>query len=448
MPEEQSAQQIWDAALGELQIQVNKPNYQTWLKRTVGLNYQDNHFIIGVPNIFIAENLDRNQRALIQKVLTGLLHRDVQVQFQVNNYEPNPALSGRQEKAGPPQQMSLPLFNPRYTFDSFIKGNSNQLAYAAAIKVAESPGQNYNPLFIYGGAGLGKTHLLQAIGQLATANTSKVLYASAEHYTNDLMTALRERKTDEFRNKYRSVDMLLLDDVQFFDGKEQTEENFFHTFDELYNASHQIVITGDRPPQCMTLLPDRLRSRFEGGLAAEIQPPDFDTRVAILQAKANQLEADIPADVIELLARRIQQNIRALEGSLNRVVAYARLIQARLTPELATQALKDIADNAPKNTPLTPGLIIETVANNFHLTVAGLVSKERDKETILARRVAMYLLRRETNCSLAQIGKELGGRDAAAVTRACHKITNDIDASPYVRRKILDIQQTIHPGSR
>ncbi len=442
--ETRSAQQVWKAALGELQIQVNKPNYHTWLEKTTGLSYQDNQFVIGVPNTFVAEYLDKNQHSLIEKVLTGLTQHEVKVQFQVDTNRLNsPSSYGGREKTTPAQQASLPLFNPKYTFDSFVVGSCNQLAYAAALGVARNGEHSYNPLFIYGGAGLGKTHLLQAIGHTALANNIKVLYVSAEQYTNQLMNAIQERKTQDFRNKYRSVDMLLVDDVQFFSGKKQTGENFFHTFDELYNANHQIAITSDCPPKSIPLLKEQLRSRFEWGLVTDIQLPDFETRLAILQRKAKQNEVNVSPDVLEFIALQIQQNIRVLEGSLNRAIAYAKLIRAMLTPELAAQALKDIADNEPKTALLTPGLIIEAVVNSFQLTPSDLKSRKRDKATALSRQVAMYLIRQETDCSLAEVGKELGGRSPATVSHAYQKIASDINNSPSLRRKIFEIQQRI-----
>jgi len=441
--EPHSAQQLWKAALGELQIQVNKANYHTWLRNTSGLSYQDQHFVVGVPNTFVAEYLEKNQRSLIEKILTSLVHEEIQVEFEVSNHQPNaPSSNHRPEKHVPPQQASLPLFNPRYTFDSFVVGSGNQLAYVAALRVAQSPGQSYNPLFIYGAAGLGKTHLLHAIGHTALANSIRVLYVSAEQYTNDLMNALREKKTDDFRNKYRSVDMLLVDDVQFFSGKEQTGESFFHTFDELHNASHQIAITSDRPPKAITSVSERLRSRFEGGLVTDIQPPDFETRLTILQTKAQREGVNLSLEVLELIARQIEQNVRVLEGSLNRVIAYAKLVQTMLTPELAARALKDIGE--PQTGAITPGVIIGAVANSFHLTPSALQGRQRDKEIVLARRVAMYLIRNETHCSVARIGKEMGGRDAAAVSNACRKVTSDLETSPYLKRKLQEIQQAIH----
>lgn len=439
-----SAQEIWEAALGELQIQVNKPNYRTWLEKTVGLSYQGNQFVIGVPNTFAAEYLDQNLHSLIEKTLIGLTKHDIKILFRVETTQQNSPTSYRsQGETTSAQQTNLPSFNPKYTFDSFIVGSCNRLAYAAALRVAENPGHSYNPLFIYGGVGLGKTHLLQAIGQAGLAQNMQVLYVSAEQFTNEFTNAIRERKTQEFHNKYRNVDMLLIDDIQFFIGKVQTEENFFHTFNELHNANHQIAVTSDRPPKSMPLLQDRLRSRFEWGLVADIQPPDFETRLAILQAKAGQKGVNVAPDVLAFIAQQIHHNIRELEGSLNRVVAYAKLIRVFLTPELAAQALQDIAGKEPKTASITPHLIIEAVVDSFQLTPQDLKSQKRDKETVLARQVAMYLIRQEASWSLTQIGKELGGRGPATVSHAYEKIANDINNSPYLRRKISDIQQKI-----
>ncbi len=443
-----SAQEIWEAALGELQIQVNKPNYRTWLQNTVGLSYQDNQFVVGVPNTFVAEYLDKNQRSLIRKTLIGLTHHNVKVLFQVNSTHPNsPGSYSAREQISSATQINPSKVNPKYTFASFIVGNCNRLAHAAALGVAENPGHSYNPLFIYGGVGLGKTHLLHAIGHVALASNIQVLYVSGEQFTNEFVTAIRERKTEEFRNKYRSVDILLIDDIQFIAGKEQTEESFFHTFNELHNANRQIAITSDRLPKSMSRLQDRLRSRFEWGLIVDIQPPAFETRLAILQAKAERDRANITPDVLEFIAQRIQQNIRELEGSLNRVIAYTKLTKAVLTPELAAKALEDIASKKPENTLITPVLVIEAVANSFQLTPVDFKGRKRDKETALARQVAMYLIRQKTNCSLVQIGKELGGRDHSTVIHACEKIAAELKSSPYLKHKILDIQQRMCPKS-
>jgi len=434
-----SAQEIWEAALGELQIQVNKPNYRTWLEKTVGLSYQDNQFIVGAPNPFVAEYLDKNQRSLIEKTLIGLTHRDVKVLFSVDARHQNSPGSYRS------REESLPMFNPKYTFDSFIVGNCNRLAHAAALGIAENPGHSYNPLFIYGGVGLGKTHLLQAIGHMAQASHIQVICVSGEQFTNEFINAIREKKTEEFRNKYRKADMLLIDDINFISGKEQTEECFFHTFNELHNANHQLAITSDRPPKSLSLLQDRLRSRFEWGLVVDIQPPDLETRLSILQSKSEREGTNITSDVLEFVAQQSQQNIRELEGNLNRVIAYIRLTRASVTIELASRALESIATKAAKGASTTLTLVIEAVADSFQLTPLTLKSRNRDKETALARQVAMYLLKQGTNCSLAEIGLELGGRNPSTVSHAYEKIASDIETSPYLRHKILDIQHKISP---
>ena len=444
MIEIRSATQIWEAALGALQVQVNKPNYHTWLAKTVGLSYQDGQFVIGVPSTFVAEYLDKNQRSLIEKVLTGIIHSDARIHFKVVANQP--VSRGGGEKTAPAHQASFPLFNPKYTFDSFVVGSSNQIAFTAAQCVAQNPGKSYNPLYIFGEAGLGKTHLLQAIGNEALTNNMKVIYVRAEEYTNQLMSAIRDKNTEEFRNKYRSVDMLLVDDVQFFSGKTQTAENFFHTFDELHNTNRQIALTGDRPPKSIPALQGRLSSRFEGGLVTDIEAPDFETRLAILKDKARQKEADVSADVLELIALQIQQNIRALEGSLNRVLAYAKLVRSMLTPELAARALKDIGGNEQITTPVTPKLITEAVVNAFQITPTDLRSRKRDELTALARQVAMYLIRQETDCSLAEIGQELGGRTPATVSHAYQKIADDIHNSPSLRRRVFEIQREFSAG--
>ena len=440
------AQETWEAALGELQLQVSKPNYRTWLEKTIGLSFQNNQFVVGVPNTFVAEYLDQSQRSLIEKTLIGITHHNLNVLFQVDGRYQNPlASSSTQGATVTDRQTSLSSLNPKYTFDSFIVGTCNQLAYAAALGVAQDPGHSYNPLFIFGGVGLGKTHLLHAIGCKAQASHYQVLYVSAEQFTNEFITALREKNTKEFRNKYRSVNMLLIDDINFISGKGQTEESFFHTFDELHNSNRQIVITCNCLPKSIPLLHDSLRSRLEWGLIAEVQPPDMETRLAILQAKAAKKGADIPLEVLECMAQRPYQNIRELEGGLNRVIAYAKLTRTPFTPELAARAYEDIASKQPKTASITPDLVLETVASSFQLTPGDLKGRKKDKETALARQVAMYLIRQATKVSLAETGQALGGKNPSTVSYACEKLASDIDSSPYLRRKILDIEHQLYP---
>ncbi len=429
-----SAPEIWEAALGQLQLEVSKANFHTWLNKTCGQNYQDGKFVVGVPNTFIAEYLGRNQHSLIEKVLTDVLREPVKVEFSVaNNTEKT--LPGR---------TNLPLFNPRYTFDTFVVGNSNNLAYAAAAKIVENPGLAFNPLFLYGGAGLGKTHLLHAIGNRAVANHLAVLYVSAEQYTNELVTAIREKTTDEFRKKFRTVDILMVDDVQFFAGKEQTEENFFYTFNELHSNNRQIVLASDQSPKSIPMLKERLRSRLEWGLVADLQSPDFETRLGILQLKAERDGVDINPDVLEFIALQIKENIRALEGSLNRVVAYSKLLRTMVTPEIAARALEDIVGKEPQLAIVTPNLVTEAVAGTFQLTLSDLRGKRRDEATVFARHLCMYLIRQETDCSLSEIGKEFGDRSSSTVSYAFGKISDAINNDPLLKRQIFNIQQRIH----
>lgn len=449
MTEILTPQQLWEAALAQLQLQVNKSNYHTWLKGTTGLSHRDEDFNIGVPNTFVSEYLEKNLRSLIEKVLADLTRREVAVRFQVHDAAPVLAVRGEsRRRAVSPQQGSLPLFNPKYTFDSFVVGNGNHLAYAAALGISENPGHSYNPLVIHAGPGLGKTHLLQAVGNLALSHGLKVIYVSAEQYTNELLTALREKKTEEFRSKYRGADMLLVDDVQFLSGKEQTGENFFHTFNELHNSNRQIAITCDQPPRDIPLIPERLRSRLEWGLITGIQPPDFDTRLTILETKAREKGADVAPDALELIALQIFRNIRALEGSLNRVIAYARLIRSRVTRDIAAEALKDMTSNETKAPPPTPALIVEAVVSSFQLSPADLKSRKKDEATVLARQVAMYLIRQETTCSLAEAGRELGGRSPATVSHAYQKIAQDLNTSPALQHKVFEIRQKLYSSTR
>ncbi len=435
-----SAKEVWEAALGELQVQVSRQNYLTWLGRTEGLSLENKQFVVGVPNTFVAEYLDKKQRSLIEKTLIGLTGSDVQVNFQVHNGR---SASGRvRGEAGPALQNGT-MFNPRYTFASFIAGDCNQLARRAALDIVEKPGQEYNPLFIYGGVGMGKTHLLHAIGQAALGRNLQVLYVSAERFTNDFVAALSERKAGAFHNKYRSVDMLLIDDIQFLTGKEQTEESFFHTFNELHNSGRQIIVTSDVAPKALTSLQKRLRSRLEGGLTVTIQPPDPETRLNILRAKAEQQGSQIPPESLLCIAERAERSIRELEGLLNRVIVYARLVQAPVTPQLVVKATEDIASTADQGLTVSPSLVIEAVARVLSLNPADLRCQKRARDITLARHLAMYLTRQETTSSLAEIGREFGGRDHSTVIHACEKITHELVDNAYLQRKAQEIHQEI-----
>ena len=332
--------------------------------------------------------------------------------------------------------------NPRYTFDAFIVGNSNRLAHAASLAVAEAPGESYNPLFLYGGVGLGKTHLLHAIGHQGIQAGLAVLYVSSEQFTNEIVNAIRFRATEEFRAKYRSVDILLVDDIQFIAGKESTEEEFFHTFNSLYEMSKQIVICSDCPPKAIISLEERLRSRFEWGLIADIQAPDLETRMAILRVKADALHYPIPDDIIAYIAGRVQTNIRELEGYLNRLMAFQHLHQTELTLEVARAAMSSLGNDA-RESRLDIKQIAQVVAEYYHISMDDMCGKQRDKHIVMPRQVAMYLMRQETQSSLLEIGALFGGRDHSTVLHACEKIDRAINLDPTLRREIVAIREQL-----
>ncbi|MGD8633368.1 MAG: chromosomal replication initiator protein DnaA, partial [Anaerolineales bacterium] len=331
-----NAERHWQAALGQLQMELPRATFDTWVRDAEYLAYEDGTFIIGVRNAYARDWLEDRLLSTTKRVLTGIIGRTVDVRFVVWQGDPvdeheEPPLDFRPENDQAPQESNL---NRRYTFESFVVGTSNRLAHAAALAVVESPAKAYNPFFLYGGVGLGKTHLLHAIGQACLQQGLQVLYVSSEEFTNDLVNAIRAHTTAAFRERYRMVDVLLIDDIQFIAGKESTQEEFFHTFNTLHGQDKQIIISSDRPPKALVTLEERLRSRFEWGLAADIQPPDFETRLAILRSKAERAGRDVPAPILELIARRSQNNIRELEGSLTRVLAYADL-----TGESVSEAL-------------------------------------------------------------------------------------------------------------
>ncbi|MER3419761.1 MAG: chromosomal replication initiator protein DnaA [Chloroflexota bacterium] len=455
---------IWQAVLGQLQLQVTGPIFATYLRDTVGAGFDGHTFTVVAPSDFVREQLAGKLRPLICHTLAGVTGTPVEVEFEVAGAAParrdaapprahkveaapSAIIAPERETAAPPHPAEAPTadgarLNEKYTFRSFIVGKSNQLAHAAAQGVAANPGREYNPLFLYGGVGLGKTHLLHAIGHVALAKGLRVVYVSAEQFTNEFVNAIRERRGEEFRAKYRSTEILLIDDIQFIAGKEQTQEEFFHTFNDLHQHHRQIVITSDRSPKLISLLEDRLRSRFEWGLIADIQPPDYETRLAILRAKADEQGLRVPDAVLEVIAQRVQDNIRELEGSLNRVLAFARLTGAEVTLGLAAQALADLAP-APRRRPPSPEAIIDAVAEYFDLDARQLASKARDKHLVHARHIAMYLLRTDAARPLTEIGRLLGKRDHTTVLHGTEKIEQALYLDPALRQQIAEIRERI-----
>jgi len=441
--------EVWQAALGELQLQMTRETFTTWLKPTRVISYEDGTLIIGVENGYVKDWLSNRLVTTIQRTVTNIAGRTVEVKFVVWSrdaaQQEQPALlDGLEEPAqsshNPSTSNLNTQLNVRYTFASFVVGASNRLAHAASLAVAEQPATAYNPFFLYGGVGLGKTHLLHAIGHECLAKGLQVLYVSSEEFTNDLINAIRTHTTDSFREKYRSNDVLLIDDIQFIAGKESTQEEFFHTFNTLHGANKQIVVSSDRPPRAMVTLEERLRSRFEWGLTADIQPPDLETRIAILGSKAKAQPTDVPRDLLYFIARQIQNNIRELEGALNRVLAYVRLTGYPLTIKTAELALTDML---ARPVILTPAEIVEEVARYYSLAADSLRGRSRSKEIARSRQVAMYLAREETQASLPQIGEALD-RDHTTVLYGHEKISHQIEEDDNLRRDILTIRERLY----
>jgi chromosomal replication initiator protein len=440
------AERIWEAAMGQLQMEMPRASFDTWVRDAELLTYEDGLFVIGVQNAFARDWLEDRLASTVKRVLTGITGRTVDTRFVVWTGDPAAVEETPPVDVGPPPQLSSTVvmeghLNPRYTFDSFIVGASNRLAHAAAVAVAENPAQAYNPLFLYGGVGLGKTHLLHALGHACRDSKLSVLYVSSEEFTNDLINAIRNRSTDTFRQRYRRIDVLLIDDIQFLAGKESTQEEFFHTFNTLHGLDKQLVISSDRPPKSLMTLEERLRSRFEWGLTADIQAPDFETRLAILRSKAERLNRTIALEHLEHIARRVQSNIRELEGALNRVLAFADLGGYAVDGALVESALAELM---PKETSLSADRIIAAVADTFGLPQEDLISRSRSRRVALPRQIAMYLIREETLTSLPKIGQKLGGRDHTTILYGCDKIADLLETDDGLRRQVQGIRESLY----
>ncbi len=459
----------WEAALGDIQLQMTRATFDTWMKGTELVAHEEGHYIISTPSPYAVEWLENRLRRMIKQTLERHVGQSVALKFVVRSSSPSTEpteqsvapLRAMQQPApstAPPRPTLAPLpvtapappatssdngwhLHERYSFDTFIVGPSNRLAHAAAVAVAERPAMAYNPLFIYGGVGLGKTHLLLAIKQEVENKGLTAVYVSSERFTNEFISDIRSQNTEAFRARYRSADLLLIDDIQFLAGKESTQDEFFHTFNSLHAAGKQIVISSDRPPKAIMLLEERLRSRFEGGLVCDIAPPDLETRMAILQAKAETQTTRVPPEVIELIAHRVQSNIRELEGALIRVVAHAQLNAQPLTTELTEKVLRDVLDR-PQGIELP--VVLATAAEFYNLGMDDLESSSRRKPIAFARQVAMYLAREETDASLAEIGEHLGGRDHSTILYGVEKITELIESNDNVRREVIAIRERLY----
>lgn len=460
------AKQVWRAALGELQVSLSPANFETWLKDTALVAVDDTLFRVAVPSGFAKDWLESRYRSLISQTLARVVGYSVTLEFEVREVAPSERADSEDEPAesapaettretstrvrlepgrvGAPEGGSVSL-NPRYTFRNFIVGSANRLAHAASLSVAERPGHAYNPLFLYGGVGLGKTHLMHAIGNAVISRfpRKRVVYVTSEKFTNDFITCVQQGRFDDFRNRYRRIDLLLIDDIQFIADKERTQEEFFHTFNAIHDEGKQIVLSSDRPPRQIATLEERLRSRFEWGLIADVTAPDLETRIAILRAKAEEQSVPISSQALEFIARKVASNIRELEGALNRIVAYASMQGMPISADLAQAVLSNVLYN-PRKKAVTPERIAQAVSEYYGVDMEALKGQKRERAIVMPRQVAMYLMRAETEASLLRIGAELGGRDHSTVLHACDKIDREMQDNEDLRRELAAVRELIY----
>ncbi len=458
--------EIWRASLGELELTLSKANFTTWFKNTFISSYDGTRVVISVPNTFTKAWLEKKYHDAIVHALRNVTQaniRDVTYRVEVRNTTPLPQFADQIEpdrveedfrmsapassasSSTPPSDVGL---NPRYTFNSFVVGKANELAHAAAMAVAAKPGDAYNPLFIYGGSGLGKTHLLQAIGHhvIASRPDAKILYVTCERFTNDFIQSVRGGRAKDFKDLYRNVDVLLIDDVQFITGKESTQEEFFHTFNALHQANKQIILTSDRSPKDIQGLESRLLTRFEWGMIADVSSPDFETRIAILDAKAREKHVQLHPEILRYIAGTVQLNVRELEGALNKIIAYHQFKNVSPTLESVQTLLQSFVPNAPKRT-ITPRRLMEIVVEYYDLPMEDLMGKSREQRFAFPRQVAMYLMREEAKCSFPAIGNNVGGRDHTTAMHACSKIAQLLKDDDKLRHDISLIREKLYSGS-
>ncbi len=470
---QEELEHIWEETLNKIRKKLSDPSYNTWFSNTNPLTVtNDNELIIEVPNDFIKDWLKSRYKQLIEDIINNLTNNDWTLKLLIpeeieeqnikeemesenennntNNINKTETIAdNNKENTDTDTHLTVKAnLNPKYSFDTFVVGNSNRFAHAASLAVAEAPAKAYNPLFIYGDVGLGKTHLMQAIAHFILDHrpNHKVVYVSSETFTNELINAIRDDNTANFRDKYRNIDILLVDDIQFLADKERTQEEFFHTFNSLHEANKQIIISSDRPPKEIPTLEERLRSRFEWGLITDIQKPDLETRIAILRKKADLENLEVPNEVIIYIANKIKSNIRELEGALVKVIAYSSLVDKDIDTDLAQEALKDIVtqQNKNKNREINIDLIKKVVANYYNITLEEMVSKKRTQKIAFPRQIAMYLCRELTDSSLPQIGEEFGGRDHTTVIHSYKKIEekykNEEDFKNTIKKLINKIK--------
>jgi chromosomal replication initiator protein len=452
-----SYEQLWRNVLNDIELQVSRANFITWFKNTNILSKENGTVTVVVPNGFTKEWLENKYHKVIFRSLRNISTDIKEVKYTIGPMNPAPdavrvevkkkrvssrpaVLEERFEIFEVNKETNL---NPKYTFGSFVVGSFNELAHAAALMVSKSPGRTYNPLFIYGGVGLGKTHLIQSVGnEIFSRGLGKVKYVTSEKFTTEIISAIANHSIEKVKETYRNVDVLIIDDIQFLAGKEKTQEEFFHTFNSLYEQNKQIILSSDRPPKAIPTLEERLRSRFEGGMIADISYPDFETRVAILKAKSSQYEVALPEDVFEYMANNIQRNIRELEGALNRVIAHCKLNNSSPSLDQVKKVLNSII-NSPKRT-LSAKQVIQIVASFYDVSEKDLLNKNRRQEIVKPRQIAMYLLREELKGSYPFIGQKLGGRDHTTAIHACEKIGRCLKSDDLLTEEVNTIRQQLY----
>lgn len=437
----EAAKKVWERVLGQLQLQVSRANYSTWLANSYGVSYDEGVFVVAVPNTFVAEWLKKRLYSLVKKTLSEIVGLDVNVQFSIlgNSHKPaSPLHMSNQHDGGTSTKARTYQFSPQYTFDSFVVGDCNRLAYAATMEIAINPGQSYNPLFLYGSTGQGKTHLLHAIGNKALASGLKVIYTTGERFTNDYVFSVKQKNVASFQNKFNTVRLLLFDDIQFISGKKQTQQSLLHIFDALYSTNCQFVITSDCHPNEIDAFNIKLKSRLEGGPIFPVQPPEFETRLSILRTKSQEMQLVISDEVLQLLAERVQDNARRLEGALIYLTAQTKLTGLEITP----QTVNNMLTNTTLNKRSTQ-IVIQTVSTYFNLLPEDLTSKSRDRKTSLARHITMYLLREDYGNLLTDIGKNLGNRSHATILHGYRNVVNQISDNIQLRKQVEDIRNQI-----
>jgi chromosomal replication initiator protein len=451
---------LWQAVLGEIELSVSRGNYVTWFKNARLLRYKDDVLIIGVPNVFVKQQLERKYNQLITDVLAKNQVTPERIEYKIHTDTSAPrvrtddeplqlnTVSSQESSSRPSSNNALSHsyrqgLNEKYTFESFIVGSGNELAYAACQAVAQNPGTKYNPLFIYGGVGIGKTHLIQAVGNAVNARNpqARVVYVSTEQFVQEFIDAVRYKKNTDFAGYYRNADVLIIDDMQFIAGKDKTQEEFFHTFNALHQANKQVIISSDKPPKDIPTLEERLRSRFAWGMSIDMQNPDFETRCAIVQSKADVVGIRLPSDVVDYLANHIQTNIRELEGALNQLIAFCEM--RGLEPDVnIVSSLMSVSRSRPKH--LSARQVVERVSKHFQVPMEDILGPKRDKDIVVPRQIAMYMLRSELHLSFPKIARELGRKDHTTAIHSVEKVENELSFDAGIRQHVNAIKERLY----